>query len=95
MFQTLVPPTHEAFEKAVDARISDRKDIMRHINNNDVKAAVQMADPFYPDLLPCNAIKDAFSSMPSVPLHVHHAQHLTSGCKGAGRRTLANFFIFF
>lgn len=88
MFPTLVQSTHEALEKAINARISARKFVMRHMNGDDVKAAVLMVDPFYPDLLPSNAIKEAFSSMPSIPLPVHHAQPSTSGYKGVSNSSV-------
>lgn len=55
MYQIL--STHKALQKAINAQISASKDIMRHIDNDEVKPAVLMVEPFYPRFAPCQCDK--------------------------------------
>lgn len=56
----IAPPAHEAIDKAVNARISVRKEAITHLND-DLKPAILMIDPF-----PTDAMKDAMGTHTSI-----------------------------
>lgn len=83
--QNFIPATQESIEKAIQARVLARKDVVRN-KEDEVRQIVLASNTFCTDIMPSTAVKEAVAEVLSKPLIIHQMQPSTSGYKGNSAR---------